>query len=144
MGKMSQYRFFIELSVRFRDLDAMGHVNNSVFLTYFEEVRTYYLQETGKIDFSQDGPGFILAEMLCRYRSAAKFGERLKIYCRTAELGRSSFVFTYEIREANSERLVAEGRSVQVAYDYKTNKSIPLPDQLRQNLSSYEELPMET
>lgn len=136
---MSQYKFFIEQTVRFSDMDAIGHVNNAVMLTYFEEARLYYMKDVGQLKLKMgEGPSFILAEALCSYRSPAFMSERLKIFCRTAEIGRASITHTYEIREATSDRLVAEGRTVLVCYDYQSQKSMPVPDDLRARLLDYD------
>lgn len=125
--------FETEIKVVFRDLDAMGHVNNATFFTYMETARTeYYFARSGSRDLTD--LEFILARACCDFRSPANIGEVLVIRTWPMRIGTSSFTFRYEMREKSSGRLVAEGESVQVAYDYKFRKTVPLPEAFRKAL----------
>jgi len=124
---LAAFPVVIPITVRFRDLDAMGHVNNAVYLTYFEEARVAYYQKLVGLH-SIDDFDFILAEVTCRYRSPAKLGMTLMVGIRISSVGHKSFAFEYEIREQASGRLIAEGHSVQVMYDYQEQHSKPVPD----------------
>ena len=120
----------VPIVVRFRDLDAMGHVNNAVYLTYFETARVAYHQRlTGRPTLDFRDFDFILGEVTCRYRSPAYLGETLLVGIRVASVGHKSFVFEYEMRDQASGRLVAEGRSVQVMYDYREQRSKPVSEE---------------
>ena len=127
---MEEYPVVVEIPVRFRDLDAMGHVNNSVYLTYFEEARLEYLKAARYEIDDPEGFGFVLAEALCRYHSPLYLGEKVRIGLRVDELGTKSFKFVYRVEEAGTNRLVATGHTVQVAYDYENRKPIPLSKKL--------------
>ena len=111
-----------DVAVRFRDVDAMGHVNNAVYLSFFEEARVALFHHLGLTasDRSslEDRFPFILAEATCRYLSPARVGETLRAHLRVARIGTTSFDFEYLILERNTGRPVATGRSVQVAFDY--------------------------
>jgi acyl-CoA thioester hydrolase len=92
----------IQLQPRYSDYDSRGHVNNAVYLTYFEIGRVYaWLNAVGHSD-----PNFIIAEARITYRSPAVLDER-------------------------DDRVVAEGATTQVMYDYRERKSVPIPDDLR-------------
>ncbi len=136
---MSKYRFSILVEVRFRDLDALGHVNNAVYLTYFEIVRTHYWIQLFGIN-SYEEFNFLVVRTECNYRSPAHFGQTLKVAARISELRNSSFVFDYEVTEDSSGLLVADGRSVQACFDMKQKKSIPIPAELRRRVSDFEGL----
>jgi acyl-CoA thioester hydrolase len=113
------------LSVRFRDCDAMGHVNHAVYFTYLEQCRlTFWRELTG-----QGAPNtrVIVARAECDYRAPAFFGDELEVRVWVGEIGRSSFGLEYEIVHAGSSRLVATGKTVMVSYDYAAGKSMPLP-----------------
>jgi acyl-CoA thioester hydrolase len=132
----------IAITVRFRDLDAMGHVNNSVYLTYFEEARVaYYRALTGK-ELDPATFDFVIAEIACTYRSPARLGETLEVGIRTGEVRSRSFVFEYVITERESGRLVATGRSVQVAYDYAAGRAKPLSDEIVARMEAFEGRPL--
>ena len=126
----ARFRFRHVEQVRFRDLDALGHVNNAVFLTYFESARiAYWLHATrrqglGALDM-------ILARVEVDYRSPLGYGESVEISVGCTSMGRSSFVLEGDMHERGSGRLVAESRKVLVHYDYATGRSSPLPDAVR-------------
>lgn len=118
------------IEVRFRDLDSFGHVNNAVYLTYFESARlAWWATVVGTPALS--AVPFILARAEVDYRAPANLGMTLEVTARCLSLGRSSFVMGFEAREQGSGRLLAEARKVLVHYDYATLKSSPLPDHLR-------------
>lgn len=132
----------IAITVRFRDLDAMGHVNNSVYLTYFEEARVaYYRALTGK-ELDPSTFDFVIAEITCTYRSPARLGEVLEVGIRASEVRSRSFVFEYVITERESKRLVATGRSVQVAYDYAAGRAKLLSDEVVARMEAFEGRPL--
>jgi acyl-CoA thioester hydrolase len=131
---LREYPVVLEIPVRFRDLDAMGHVNNAVYLTYFEEARVAYLRAAfGDIARPEDFD-FVVAESLCRYHSPAFLGELLEIGVRVEDVGNRSFKFVYRIEDSSTHRLVATGYTVQVAYDYENRKPVSLSDRLIQGI----------
>jgi len=131
------FRFSTTLEVRWRDLDALGHVNNAVYFTYLEQARFQYLRELGLIPSDPFGIGMILAEARCQFKSPLELGERVTIYTRVSELRNSSFIFEYRI-EGEDGRVAATARSVQVCYDYQNQHSIPIPDKWREAITAYE------
>jgi acyl-CoA thioester hydrolase len=126
-------RFTIEIQMRFRDLDAMGHVNNAVYLTYCELARTqFYLTHAFKRSLHEID--FILAHVDIDYLSAAEWGDRVQISVWPSKIGKSSFILSYEIFEKNSGRLIATSSSVLVSYDYEKKKTKPIPADFRKML----------
>jgi len=131
------FRFSATLEVRWRDLDAMNHVNNAVYFTYLEQARVRYLRELELVSVSPSDIGFILAEARCQFKSPLKLGERVTVYIRVSDIGRSSFVFRYRM-EGEDGRLAAEATTTQVRYDYERERSVPLSDGWRQAIVSFE------
>ena len=111
--------------VRFRDCDAMGHVNNAVFSTYLEQARIAIL---GGLDT------FILARVEIDFRAELRAGEAVEVRSRCARIGTKSFDLEHEITADG--RVVAEGKSVLVSYDYERGESVPVPDALRERLGA--------
>ena len=130
---MSRFRFRHAMEVRFRDLDALGHVNNAVYLTYFESARmAFWMQVLGKADLT--GMNMILARAEIDFRSPLVFGESVEIGVGCTSIGRSSFVLEQDMHERASSRLVAQARKVLVHYDYAALRSLPLTDEMRRML----------
>jgi acyl-CoA thioester hydrolase len=123
----------LPLATRYADFDTKGHVNNAVYLTYFEMARaTAWVEGCGG---SADFP-FILAEASVKYVSEAMIGQTLDIELTTVEVRTKAWVWAYTIRDVSDGRVVAEGRTVQVMYDYERKATIPIPDALRARLAA--------
>lgn len=136
-GRAPEFRCSCEIVPRFRDSDAMGHVNNAVYVTYLEVGRQEYWKRLYAESDYRNVP-FILAHVTCDFRSEALIRETLDVLLRCAWIGGKSFAFAYEIREKQSGRLVVEATTVQVCYDYTTKRSIPVPEGLRRALETFE------
>jgi acyl-CoA thioester hydrolase len=126
---VDSFPFVHRETVRFRDLDGMGHVNNAVFSTYLEQARLAWFGDTTELPL-QD---VILARTEIDFRSPVAWGETVEIGVRPSRLGTKSFELEYELRAAG--RLVAEAKSVLVGYDYARGQSIPVPERWRRRLS---------
>jgi acyl-CoA thioester hydrolase len=131
------FRFSVTVEARWRDLDALNHVNNAVYFTYLEQARVGYLQELGLLPDAPWGIGFILAEAHCRFTSPLTLGERVTVRIRASELGRSSFIFEYRV-EGEDGRLAAEARTTQVCYDYDDRHPVSIPDEWREAIVDFE------
>ena len=119
--------------VRFRDLDAMGHVNNAVFLTYIESARVAFLQQLGAATTLED-MSIIVARIEIDFRAPVGFGEEVEIAVRASRFGGKSFDLDYELRVGG--QLVAEAKSVLVSYDYRRGEAVELPDEWREKLAA--------
>ena len=121
---MEAFPFVRRERVRFRDCDAMGHVNNAAYSTYLEEARLAVLG--GLTDV-------ILARVEIDFRSELRSGEEIEIGSRCSHIGTKSFHLEHEIR-ANG-RIAAEATSVLVGYDYELGKSVPLSEEVKARLT---------
>jgi acyl-CoA thioester hydrolase len=140
------FRHRRSIEVRFADTDAMGHVNNATYLTYFEIARaSYYRDVTGSM--FGIGPGtaeasLILAEARVTYRRPAFFGEVLTVESRVGSIGRSSFTMEHRITADDSEygrrRLVAVATFVLVSYAYDREAVVPVPPALVERFEAWE------
>ena len=121
---MASFPYVRRERVRFRDCDAMGHVNNAVYSTFLEEARIEVLG--GLTDF-------ILARVEIDFRSELRAGEEIEVRTRCSRIGTKSFELEHEIY--GNGRLAAEAKSVLVGYDYERGQSVPLSDEVRARLS---------
>jgi acyl-CoA thioester hydrolase len=120
--------------VRFRDVDSMRHVNNSVYLTYLESARIAYIDELSGAGDPVADMSMILARVEIDFRSPALYGEQIEVGVRPGRLGTKSFELESPIT-ANG-RLVAESKAVIVGYDYDRQLTIPIPEQWRRKLAA--------
>jgi acyl-CoA thioester hydrolase len=119
--------------VRFRDLDAMGHVNNAVFLTYIESARVAFLQNVGAATTLRD-MSIIVARIEIDFRAPVGFGEEVEIAVHASRFGGKSFDLDYTLRVDG--KVVAEAKSVLVSYDYDKGETVELPDEWREKLAA--------
>jgi acyl-CoA thioester hydrolase len=130
--------FTHRLDVRFRDCDAMGHVNHAVYFTYLEQTRFACWRSAfgagATVEASGPGISFILVRAECDFRGQLRFGDELEVRLKLAALGRSSFTFDYEIARTADGLLAATARTVQVMYDYGRKVKVPIPEGVRQEL----------
>ncbi len=141
MPSPNRWTVVAPLRPRFRDTDAMGHINNAVYVTYLEVARQEYWRAFKQDDNYRVVP-FIFARVEVDFRSEALMHETLELRIRCSFVGHKSFGFDYEIRESTSARLVVAATSVQVFYDYASKTSVPCPDDMRRQLESFEGRPL--
>ncbi len=134
------FRHHTRVEVRFRDIDAFGHVNNSAFVTYIEQARVRFLIDVLDVDVIQSLP-IILAALHVDFRAPILFGQEIEIGTRVDWIGKSSFSVSHEMTARTDDgatHLVAEASTVLVAYDYGTENPIPVPDPWRSAFAAHE------
>jgi len=129
---MEGFPFSCPLEVRYRDIDAMNHVNNAVYVTYLEAARLRLWQERFSFSGSARDVPIIVARVAVDFRSPIGLAERVEVGVGVKEVGRTSFSFGYRIEAAG--RLAAEAESVQVCFDYSAGRPVPIDDELRRRL----------
>lgn len=124
------------VKIRFNDLDGYNHVNNAVYLTYFEEARINYLGNKMGIDWNWDEAGILLARVEIDYISPVVFTDDVQISLWVSRIGSKSFDLEYRIekRAGDAWQAVTNGKSVQVCYNFKLGQSIAIPENWEKNL----------
>lgn len=128
---ISGYRFRTELPTRFSDFDLFGHVNNAVYLTYFEMARSAFWEQIIRWDW--DAMGIIIARAEIQYLKPILLNDTVQAYVRTARVGTTSFDLEYTLSRGTGDReeICTTGKTVCVSYDYRKNEKAPIPqDQL--------------
>lgn len=130
-----QWPVEVEIKVPWRDVDAAGHVNNAVYFSYMETARAEaFLRARGGKDWRDID--MILARAEADFRSAVTFGDVVVVRVWPTKVGASSFALRYEMREKATGRLVLEGSTVQVMFDYEKQAKKPMPGELRKALEA--------
>ena len=122
---MTEFPWITREHVRFRDCDAMGHVNNAVYSTYLEQARIAVL---GGLE------PFILARVEIDFRAELRADEEIEVRSRCSRIGTKSFDLEHQIWAG--DRLVADAKSVLVGYDYTAGTSVPLTENQRRTLTA--------
>ena len=154
------YPCWYPVQIRFRDLDPLAHVNNTVYFTYFEEARSYYFNQletwlkewpsreehqevesivshpphNPRIQTRPDGShyGILIKEVTCTYMVPLVRSDIVEVGVRVVRIGHTSFLMDYQIRDVNEhERIFATGKSALVWCNYLTGRPHPIPPSLR-------------
>jgi acyl-CoA thioester hydrolase len=120
-------------------MDAFGHVNNAIYLTYFEIARGDYW--TNIIEWDWDEMGIILGRSEIDYRKPITLNDQIVCYVRTSRVGNSSFDVEYILSKivGDHEEICTTGKTVCISYDYKLAKSMPIPEKQRKKMIAYDE-----
>lgn len=121
------------ITPRFNDTDALGHVNNASYATWFEEARRPVFQYFIP-DLDPKKWNLILARIEIDYLAQGHYEHPVTIKTMLEKIGNSSFVLLQEAHQEN--KVIARGKSFLVHFDYKTQKSVTIPDGIRKNLES--------
>jgi acyl-CoA thioester hydrolase len=134
------FRHRTRVEVRFRDIDAFGHVNNAVVSSYVEQARVRYLVDVLDVDPVGRMP-LILANINIDYLSPIFFNDPIEIGSQVDWVGNTSIAMSHLVKAA--ERELARSTSVLVAYDYEKARPMPVPDDWRQAFAAHEGRPLE-
>lgn len=126
--------FISSFSPRFYETDAFGHVNNTVVTGWFETAREPIFRIfTPEMDIK--ALSMILARVEVDYVAQIYYGQEVTVHTGIEKIGNSSFVVWHEAYQ--NQQLVARGKAVQVHFDFASQKSLTLPDNLRQQLAAH-------
>lgn len=131
--------FNTEIAIRWGDLDAYNHVNNTLYLRYMEEARIQLLLQMGySLDDPKQGP--VVINLQCSFLHPVTYPDNLSIECFAVEPGNSSFMTYYRLHSQKQNKLVCEGSAKIVWIDKTTNRSIALPAKLRKLIDQQQNL----
>jgi acyl-CoA thioester hydrolase len=130
----------LEVPVAWGDMDAFQHVNNTVYLRWFETARIAYFEKTGMLErMKREQVGPILGRATIDFRIPVTYPDTIQVESTVVKLGRTSFVMGYRVRSHESADVIAaEGDGVIVMYDYRTAKKIEIDDVLRKRIMELE------
>jgi acyl-CoA thioester hydrolase len=130
-----QYRHFILVPTRWADQDALQHVNNAVYYTYFDTAVATFLAGTGILDNHASAVTAVVVETTCRHHAPAFFPDVLSVGLRVGHIGNSSVRYEIGIFREGHEEACAEGHFIHVHVDRRDMaQTRPVPEALRQAL----------
>jgi acyl-CoA thioester hydrolase len=118
--------------VQWGEMDAYGHVNNTVFFRLFETARIEYLRRIGFTEsYERDRVGAILHSTHCRFRHPLVYPDTVLVGARVTDVGEDRFTMGYVIVSLQHEAIAAEGGGIVVSFDYRTRRKTSLPSAVR-------------
>jgi len=140
--KLENFNFSLPIQIRWNDLDPLGHVNNAVYVTYFEIVRGHFmLHACPGWDWHKDM--FLIANVTANFHKELLLtATETAVSIRTSKIGNKSFVLEYAVTSKKGDTVLvhATGHTTQIMFDMKTRATIELPDWVRQSLTAFDGL----
>jgi acyl-CoA thioester hydrolase len=125
----------LTIPVQWGEMDAYGHVNNTVFFRFFESARIAYLDRCGFLEsYEMDGVGAILHSTECRFRLPLIHPDTVQVGARATAVSDDRFTMAYRIVSLSADAVAADGSGVVVAYDYQSNRKTSLPETVRERV----------
>ncbi len=133
---LSGFPVVIELPIQWGEMDAYGHVNNTVFFRFFESARIAFLDRCGFLAaYDELEVGAILHSTACRFRRPLFYPDTISVGARASEVLPDRFVMEYKIVSHSQDEVVAEGTGTVVSFDYNTRSKTDLPEMVREGLA---------
>lgn len=136
---LQDFPVIVQIPVAWGEMDALGHVNNTIYFRYFESARVAYLTKINFIDpAANDGAAAILASTHCDFRKALAYPDMVEIGARVTEIGDDRFTMEYRLASRRLQKIAAEGKGIIVSYNYHEKRKTPLPEAVRRNIQAIE------
>jgi len=116
--------------IRFSDIDALGHVNNAIYLTYFEQARIYYFGNLISEKWDWNKFGLLVARNEIEYKVPITLNDKVSIHLGCKHIGTKSFTLDYrvDIIRGDMKIVACTGVSVMVSFDHQQNVTIVIPE----------------
>lgn len=140
--ELEKFNFSHPIQMRWNDLDALGHVNNALYVTYFEIGRGHFML-TACPEWNWQKDMFLIANVHVDFQKEMLLtAQDPCVNIRTSKLGGKSFVLEYAITSRKGEQTIvhATGSTTQIMFDMKTRSTIEIPDWVRESLSGFDKL----
>lgn len=124
----------VPIPIRWGDIDAYGHVNNTIYFRYMEQARCEWLEALG-YKVAPEGHAPVIINAACTFLVPMTYPGTVEVRLFAGHVGRSSVETYYELRIVGEDTLYSEGASKIVWMDTATGKSVPIPDELRAAVS---------
>ncbi|ENO97714.1 acyl-CoA thioesterase [Thauera phenylacetica] len=131
MSPNAKLIYTTRMAVRWGDMDAYGHVNNTVYFRYFEQTRVEWAERMGSRVSPEEPVGPVIINASCTFLAPVNYPATVVIKMYAGDPGRSSVMTWYELFVEGDERVYAEGAAKTVWMDTRTGKSAPIPDVVR-------------
>ena len=135
---MTAFKFHRILTVRVNDLNYGNHMGHQNYFSFFQEARVAYLNQFGYSEFDLGGCGMIMAEAGCKYKQALFLNDKVRVACAVTEVKSKRFTMAYQIEK--NDIVCAEGFTINLGFDYQSNKVVRLPEQFIIRIKAFETL----
>ena len=134
-----QYAFWLPVTVRWADMDSLGHVNNAKYFTYLESARTAFFDAVDLWRFREHPrQGIAVVQAACNFRQQVRYPAELEVGLRVTRVGGKSFTLEYGIFRKGTNEVVGDGSTVAVWMDFDASRALPIAPEMRRILEAYQ------
>ncbi len=141
--KPETFKTSLPIQIRFGDIDALGHINNNIYFSYFDLGKTAYFDLIRPRAASWTEGLIVVAHIEVDFFSPIYYKEKIVVETKIKKLGEKSGIFLQQLRSVKNNEIKCRSESVFVAYNANTQSSMPIPDEWREVISAYEEMEFE-
>ncbi len=136
---LKEFPVIVEIPLAWGEMDAFQHVNNVAYFRYIETGRIAYFERLGFLKMMKEsGIGPILGSVQCRFKIPLVFPDTISLGTRISQMSEDRITMTHRILSHKLQKIVAEGESIGVSYDYNTLKKAPLPEAMKKKIFELE------
>ena len=137
--KSNTFRHILPLQIRFNDVDKFGHVNNTIYFQFYDTAKTDYIATVCKgIDWGH--LAIMVVKIEAEFMAQIKADSHIAGRTRVVKIGNESFHLEQDVIDVDTQEVKSHCISVMVLYDLENQKTIPLPDEWRRAISTYDGL----
>lgn len=137
---LDNFRHRADVQLRFNDVDILGHVNNTVYFSFYDMGKALYFHDVRADSFSYTHVDTIIANINCAYLEPIYFGEQIEVLTRCQHIGQKSFTLIQALREKETGHIKSICETIMVSYDPEQKVSTNLPETWREAFRAYEAL----
>jgi acyl-CoA thioester hydrolase len=132
----SEFKSWRQMTTRWADNDAYGHVNNTVYYEWFDSAVNAWMVEQGMLDIANGDPIALVVETRCTYSAPLEFPQPVEVGLAVADLGRSSIRYRIGVFAQGADTAAAEGEFVHVVVDRAERRPVEIPADWRAKLEA--------
>lgn len=132
------FRHSMDVQVRFNDIDALGHVNNNVYLQFFDLGKYDYFRQTVGVDLGDNRPAAVVVNINCDFMAPTFIEEPLAVRTAIAAIGEKSLTMVQQVYNRATGQIKCQGTTVMASFDFATGRSTPVPAETREAFSQFE------
>ncbi|NDW19615.1 acyl-CoA thioesterase [Dysgonomonas sp. 216] len=132
------FRHSLPIQIRFNDIDAIGHINNNIYFSYFDLGKTYYFEDLKASYVSWTEGIIVVARIETDFLSPIYYKESIVVETKVKKIGTKSFTLLQQIRNVKTQEIKCRCTSIIVAYNAQLQTSMDIPDVWRDGISVYE------
>lgn len=135
-----KFKHTLPIQIRFNDIDAVGHINNNIYFSYFDLGKTYYFEQMKASNVSWTDGFIVVASITADFISPIFYKESIVVDTKISKLGNKSLVMLQQLRSIKTNEIKCRCKSIIVAYDAALQTSMLIPDVWKKSIAEYESI----